>query len=141
MTMRRVTLLALGMTVFLQAASAERAAACGQCVEDKIAAVYDYAAVRAATAQGATLVYAAIAGGRQFTPAARAARVRAILLATPDVERRSVRVSAEPAAAFCASAPPGVAAATILARANRRLQPDGMRLTALRPSGRAAPRR
>ena len=138
--MRRRAAGATALAWFVVALAAHDAAACGHCSEDKIAAVYDYAAVTAATARGATLIYAAIDGGAALTHAARAARVRQALAATAGVDRGSVRVSEEPSAAFCVSSRAG-AATEILARANARLRGDGVRLRALPSPSVAAARR
>ena len=81
---------ALAAAVLLLAGAG--ALACGVCVEDKVAATYDYHSVQDALARGRVVVYCEVGGLRDVQRARQAAaRVRG-------VEARSVRVSAEPAA-------------------------------------------
>jgi hypothetical protein len=70
------------------------ALACGYCVEDKIAAVYDYAAVTQAAAHKQTVVYFAIDGAIRDP----ASSLKAIVERTKGVEKGSARVSVEQAA-------------------------------------------
>ena len=76
---------------------APAAMACGHCVEDRIAAVYDHALVKQAAARKQQVAYFAWEG-----PVARSEAVRAKMLALADnargVEKRTARVSMEPAA-------------------------------------------
>ena len=65
------------------------AAACGVCVEDKVAATYDHATVLRAADRGKVVVFAEIVGHGDPTAAARRTR---------GVEAKSVRVSVQPAA-------------------------------------------
>ena len=67
------------------------ALACGYCVEDKIAAVYDHAAVRQAAAQKHTVVYFAIDGAIRDP----ASSLKAIIERTKGVEKGSAHVSVE----------------------------------------------
>jgi hypothetical protein len=68
--------------------------ACGVCVEDKIAAVYDHAAVHQALAAKRTVVFFHIDG--KLPADARTKRaVSEIARATPGVDAASVRVSCE----------------------------------------------
>ncbi len=66
--------------------------ACGTCVEDKIAATYDYAVVQSAARAGNVVVYCEVQGA--FEPARLAAAARRVR----GVDPASVRVSREPAA-------------------------------------------
>jgi hypothetical protein len=68
-----------------------QALACGYCVEDKIAAVYDHAAVTQARAQKQTVVYFAIDGAiGDARP-----QLEKIIYSTPGVQKGSARVSVE----------------------------------------------
>jgi hypothetical protein len=67
------------------------ALACGYCVEDKIAAVYDHAAVTQAAAHKQTVVYFAIDGAIRDP----ASSLKAIVERTKGVEKGSARVSVE----------------------------------------------
>lgn len=70
------------------------ALACGVCVEDKIAAVYDHAAVHQALAARRTVVFFAIDGKLVADERTRRS-IAAVARATPGVEGSSVRVSTE----------------------------------------------
>lgn len=79
---------------FLLAASSMPVLACGVCVEDKIAAVYDHAAVKQALAARRTVVFFHIDG--KLVADERTKRAIADLArATPGVDASSVRVSCE----------------------------------------------
>jgi len=67
------------------------ALACGYCVEDRIAAVYDHAAVTQAAAQKHAVVYFAIDGAIRDP----ASSLKAIIERTKGVEKGSARVSVE----------------------------------------------
>lgn len=70
------------------------ALACGVCVEDKIAAVYDHAAVQQAYAAKRTVVYFHIDGKLVVNERTRRS-ISDIARATPGVDAASVRVSCE----------------------------------------------
>lgn len=73
-------------------ALASTAWACGVCVEDKVAATYDYAVVQKAAAGGKAMVYCEIKGAfdvRRLRNAARQVR---------GLDAASVRVASQPAA-------------------------------------------
>jgi hypothetical protein len=81
----------------LFAAAPMLAAACGVCIEDKMAATYDHAVITSAVNQGHAVVFAEMIG----VPSSNAAQTRKIIQAfeaTPGVDRGSVRVSLNPAA-------------------------------------------
>jgi hypothetical protein len=81
--------LAFLMTFFIG-----EAIACGVCVEDKIAAVYDHAAVREALAAKRTVVFFAIDGKLVQDERSRRS-IAAAARAAPGVDPASVRVSLE----------------------------------------------
>jgi hypothetical protein len=70
------------------------ALACGVCVEDKIAAVYDHAAVHQALAAKRTVVFFHIDGKLVADERTKRA-IAGIARATPGVDAASVRVSCE----------------------------------------------
>ena len=70
------------------------ALACGVCVEDKIAAVYDHAAVHQALAARRTVVFFHIDGKLVADERSKRA-IAGIARATPGVDPASVRVSCE----------------------------------------------
>ena len=65
---------------------------CGVCIEDKVAATYDHAVVLHAAASGDVMVFCEVVGPLD------AARLKAAVRGVRGVKRRSVRVSAQPAA-------------------------------------------
>jgi len=85
----------LGLTL---PASVPAVLACGHCLEDRIAAVYDHAMVTEARAHRHPIVYLAVGSPGPETPA-RLARVRRQLAATPGVDAHSVRTDSDAAAA------------------------------------------
>lgn len=112
---RALVLLALAPAVAL---------ACGVCVEDKVAATYDYAVLQRALAHGQVVVYCEVAGGPD------AARLRQAAAKVASIDRDSVRVSTEPAAvSFALDARQSPQAATT---ALQRALPSGTHLRVLR---------
>lgn len=73
------------------------ALACGYCVEDRIAAVYDYALIQRSQAIRHQLVFFAWDGPATRNNALRQ-KMLALVEAMPGVDRGSTRVSMEPAA-------------------------------------------
>jgi len=98
--------------------------ACGVCVEDKVAATYDYAVLQRALTHGQVVVFCELRGR------ADAARVRQAAARVPALDAGSVRVSADPAAvsfALDARSSPLLAVAQL-----QRGMPAGTHLTILR---------
>ena len=83
----RIALLALLLAT-------SQALACGVCVEDKIAAVYDHAAVHQALTARKTVVFFAI-DGKVVSDERTRRSIADMARATPGVDARSVRVSTE----------------------------------------------
>ena len=118
--------LVLGSALALAAGAA---AACGVCTEDKVAATYDFAVVKAASARGQVVVFvepksSADAGVVARRLAAAASHVRGIEAAT-------MRTSLSPAAvsfALDARTPPAHAVAALAAAA----KVPGLQLVVLR---------
>jgi hypothetical protein len=73
------------------------AAACGICIDDKIASCYDHAVVTSAKAKGHAVAFFAIKGDIVRSRETRAA-VLAAIASVPGVERATGRVSLENAA-------------------------------------------
>lgn len=65
--------------------------ACGACVEDRVALVYDHAAVRQAAASGGVVVFCDVRGNLDL------ARLSLVARGAPGVRPDSVRVSRQPA--------------------------------------------
>jgi phage protein D len=107
------------------------AMACGVCIEDRVAATYDYAVVTKAAAERKVMVFAAVDG--QGTAKALAANAQRAAGKVAGVDRASVRSAAEPAAALSFALDPRAQTpeAALGAIAQYSAQKD-MRLTLLR---------
>jgi len=108
------------------------ASACNACLEDKIAATYDWRVVSQAKERGHTVVFAAIRGAVSPGDSTLAHAVQRRLAAVRGVDPGTVRVSlAPPAASFACD---GVHAAprTVIAAANRALASSGHSLALVR---------
>ena len=112
------------------AMAAQTALACGICVEDRVAAVFDNAAVDAALAKKRHLAFFGVVGALPATPESRKAITEA--LAAGGGIKGTVRVSLESASASAAYDPARTSLAALRAGAERRLASRGLTLTALR---------
>lgn len=101
--------------------------ACGYCVEDKIAAVYDYASVTQAAAQRHTVAYFAIDGTIRDTRAGLEKIVRSV----PGVQKGSARVSIEAHALAVTFDPRRTPLAAMQSALERALKPRGLELLLL----------
>jgi hypothetical protein len=115
------------MVFFLSA----KAWACGYCVEDKIAAVYEHAAVSRSIAGGRTVVFFAIDGELKHGAATRA-RIEKLVAAVPGVEPASVRLSTEAAALALAFDPRRTSLAAVQQTLERKLAAQKLSLLAMR---------
>ncbi len=95
--MKLCTLLMRVAISLVASAAPVGALACGYCVEDRIAAVYDHALNQRVTAERHGLVYLAWDGPVERTEASRL-KLLALGEAVAGVDKGSVRVSMEPAA-------------------------------------------
>jgi hypothetical protein len=86
------------VSTLLSAVGAAPARACGHCLEDRIAVVYDHAMVTAARARRHGVVYLAV-GNPGAASTARIERVRRALGTMPGVDARSVRTDVSAAVA------------------------------------------
>jgi len=123
----RTLLGVLGMLI------AAPAAACGYCVEDKIASVYDHAVVTRALGRAHHVAYFALDG-----TAVRGESVRLAVESTNGVDRGSARVSAATGMLSLAFDPRRVPFATLEKRLQRVLAPQELTLLALRVMERPA---
>ena len=110
---------------------ATAAVACGHCVEDRVAAVYDYGTELQAGSAGERIAYLGVEGRRAESPRSAAA-VGEALRACPAVTAGSVRTSVSPAATAFAWQGGEQALAEILQRVNGQLAAAGLRLELLR---------
>lgn len=106
------------------------AIACGVCIEDKVAAVYDHAVLQQAVQARHLVLFCELNGPFESRVLARRAKQAAEAL--PNVDRASVRVSEElPALSFAMDPARQSADATVQAIANR-LAAEGISVKLLR---------
>lgn len=120
----------LGLVALAALAPAGPAAACGVCVEDKVAVAYDHAVVTRAAAQEHVVVFTAIDGMGGAEDLARdagaaAKRVRG-------VDRDSVRSASAPAALSFALDPRVRSPESAVAAIEKQARTPGLKLTVLR---------
>ena len=104
--------------------------ACGICVEDRVAAVFDNPTVDAALAKKRHLAFFGVEGSLPATPESRRAIVDAVQ--SGGGIRGTVRVSLESASVSAAFDPGKTSLASLRATAERKLADRGLTLTALR---------
>lgn len=114
------------------ALAAVSALACGYCVEDRIAAVYDHALTQKAAAGGHAVAYFAWDGPAERNAALRL-KIQALAQATPGVDAGSVRVAMDPAAIAVAFDPRRTGAAAIGAALAKQLAPLKVSVIPLQP--------
>ena len=107
------------------------ALACGHCVEDQVAAVYDHALIRQALDRKHKVVFFAIEGALEANSAQRRDIERAAAKVA-GVDARSVRLSIESAALSAAFDPARVSAEQIRQSVQERLILKGLSLKLLR---------
>ena len=120
------------------ASGCREALACGHCVEDRIAAVYDHALVQRTAASGQRLAYFALAG--KLVPGEAARRdIASLAERTPGVSPGSARVSMEPGALAVAFDPRRSSAGSIETALRANLQASKLSLKLLQPPRADAP--
>ena len=112
---------AIPLLALLLALASTAASACGYCVEDRIAAVYDHALLQRAQASKHELAYFAWDGPMTRNAASRQ-QLQALLEGTPGVDKGSARVSMEPAALALAFDPQRSSAEAIGAALRKKLK-------------------
>lgn len=122
----------LGAALFL----AGEAAACGYCVEDKIAATYDHAVVTRALQRGEHLAFFHVEGPEPRPPATRRALEDAASM--PGVEKASVRISPDLLTLSLAFNPRRVSLAAVVQRLERKLSARKLSVLPLRVMQRPA---
>ena len=106
------------------------AAACGVCIEDKVAVTYDHAVVESAVARGHVVVFASIDTKAPTEAAARG--VRSAATRARGVDRGSVRTASEPAALSFALDPRVQSPGAALVAIEQAAAQPGLQLTLLR---------
>jgi hypothetical protein len=107
------------------------ALACGYCIEDKMAAVYDHAVVTRAIAQGHQVVFFAVQGQMSAGDASRR-KLEAIVDSVAGVDKGSVRVSVESASLSVAFNPARAPFAGMERALSRKLAAMGLSVAILR---------
>lgn len=110
---------------------AQPALACEVCIDDHVAATYDFQVMSKAEASGRSVLFVALRGKDSTAPRSQKAIQRAVS-AVPGVDGGSVRFSAVPPAASFAWDPKRLGSGEILRTVNARLAADGLALVALR---------
>jgi len=112
------------------ALAAGAAAACGHCVEDRIASVYDHAVIESAKATHLEIAFLAVEGPQPHGDAMR----RAVLAALEKGGgvKRTARISLETSACSIAYDPAKVSLRQLVEGSNRALAARGIRLVELR---------
>ena len=121
----------------LTAGFAATASACGYCIEDKMAAVYDYAVVTRAIAQKHQVVFFAVEGQMPAGEASRRA-LEAIADSAAGVDKGSARVSIESASLSVAFNPARTPFAGMERSLSRKLAARGLSVAILRIMDRPA---
>jgi hypothetical protein len=124
----------LALTLSLGALFTPRtpADACGQCVEDKVAATYDHAVITRAAHDGHAVVFAEVRGpAAGGTPALKTFIAHA-LASTRGVDAGTVRVSLEPPAASFACDLARHTPNALLATVNPQLATKGLSLVVIK---------
>ncbi len=119
------------MGAILAIAIASTAFACGHCIEDKIAAVYDHAVVTRAIAQKHQVVFFAVEGNILPGEASRRT-LKTIVESVAGVDKGSARVSAESASLSAAFDPAHVPFAVMERALSRKLVASGLSVGILR---------
>jgi hypothetical protein len=115
----------------LLAALSATAFACGHCIEDRVAAVYDYQVERQADRERLRIAYVGVTGARAEGQAT-ADRVAAALRDIPAAAKETIRTSASPAAASFAWRGDDAVLRDTIQTVNRQLAPSGIKLEILR---------
>lgn len=126
--MRRLLLVIVAPVLALWAPASP---ACGYCVEDKVAAVYDHSVIVGALDRRHRVVFFAIEGPVATADSERRA-LEGSLREVPGVDAGSLRVSLASAALSFAFDPKRKALGPIIAGLERKLGPKGLSLSLLR---------
>ena len=132
MTARRACIIAA-----FAAGSAATSFACGYCIEDKIATVYDHAVVTRAVAQKHQVVFFAVEGQMSAGEASRRA-LEAVAESAAGVDKGSARVSVESASLSVAFNPARAPFAGMERSLSRKLAARGLSVAILRVMDRPA---
>jgi hypothetical protein len=116
--------------LLLGALSSASSFACGACIEDAVAATYDYRVVTSAAARRHVVVFGQIKGSADMQKVAR--RISAVAGRMRGVSTATVRTSAAPAAFSFALDPMVQTPEAAVAQLQERLHASGVQLTVVR---------
>jgi hypothetical protein len=117
----------MALVLALHAALAD---ACGYCIEDKVASVYDYSIVTATLERKHQMAFFAIEGALPGD-AATGAMLKAVVESTPGVDKGSVRVSIASAALAFGFDPRRTSLAKVISPLDANLARQGLSLALL----------
>ena len=129
---RAIAGVALALSLWSMAGTPTPAHACGDCIEDKVAATYDYVVLTRAARDGHVVVFAEIRGPAAGAGPSVKAFILRMLGSTPGIDRGTVRVSLDPPAASFACDPVQHAPRVLLETVNPRLATKGLRLAVIK---------
>jgi len=108
------------------------ARACGHCIEDKVAATYDYGVLTRAARDGHVVVFADVRGPAAGAGPALKSFIARTLASTSGIDVGTVRVSLDPPAASFACDPARHAPSALLDAVNPQLATKGLRLAVIK---------
>ena len=112
-------------------AFAPLAQACGYCIEDRVAAVYDYAVVTHAVSQQHQVVFFAMEGAIPWEKDLHG-RLEGVVASVPGIDKDSVRISVETASFSAAFDPRRKSFASVQRALSTRFAARGVSLALLR---------
>lgn len=120
----------VGSLALLLALHASSAGACGYCIEDRVASVYDHEVVTAALARNHRVAFLAIEGPLAHDEGTRAA-LAALVESTPGVDKGSARVSVGSATLSFGFGPRRASLARVMSSLETALHKKGLSLLPL----------
>jgi hypothetical protein len=127
-----IVTVALALSLWWVVATRTPAHACGHCIEDKVAATYDYAVLTCAARNGHVVVFADLRGPAAGAGPALKAFIIHTLASTSGIDGGTVRVSLDPPAASFACDPVRHAPSALLDTVNPQLAAKGLRLAVIK---------
>ncbi len=118
------------ISIVIGATLAASSLACGVCIEDKVAATYDYGIVMTAIGKHHLVVFGQIEGAVDMRAAAT--KIAAAAARVRGVDRSTIRTSVSPAAFSFALDPAAQAPAAAVADLQKRVRMQGVKLSVLR---------
>ncbi len=105
--------------------AASSAIACGHCIEDKVAAVYDYSIVTKAVSEKHTVAFFGIEGPLVVNSASKQSLL-GILSSIKGIDSNTIRISLETGSVSVAFNPSSISYAALLDSLEKRLKPTNL---------------